>query len=650
MASLDRVVAIHATFDGQVSMPPKIGSGYLLDNRTVLTAAHVLQGPSPDLQWAASLRVTRALDLEPVDVALRGSEVVVAGIGADWAMIHLPGLVKTPIRSANPRFKMLDQRRSGTLEDCVVIGYPQFAADRSDGPAHREVHGRIDLTDGADSGYFMMQSDRRPASARSGSAWAGLSGGVVFHGEHAIGIVTAHSSRDGAAVFTVSGLPSSNAIPDVRVRALLGIVETVDGLSDVLLELEVKEAANLAEVRNVTPYDLGASNWRLGSESDAYVPRKIDDILDKELTPGCFVLIRGGPKSGKTRTAYEALRRNYPDVLVLAMDPSTLGTVMRNPAIAELDRQAVLWLDDAEQFMRSESALTRALVSELRNRPGFMIVGTIRSDQAGLVERSDMRSVYGMAHIVLLPYANYDPAEHVACESAYPDVDLREFSLPEQLVGAPAFEVIYEESRYGDPSLRAVLETAIDWVRTGTARGIGRSLLLSVAHEIARSRYGLDENVAAIDKAIARACAPLMSTNGSPLHGRMSALRSVGLEGGENLYLPLDYLVTTDRECLASDVGGDAGGNATSDKDWFELGDPGRYSGRRDVPDALWIASIDGATLEDAFDIALNARVRAGRSIADRALQRAADVGSSKAMVLWARELIAMAGQIEREA
>jgi hypothetical protein len=560
-------------------------------------------------------------------------------------------MVETPLESPKPRFMKVDQRSSGSLEDCIVIGFPQFASDQSNGPAHREVHGRIAPTDGADSDYLLMRSDLAPATVSGAeSAWAGLSGGLVFHQDRAIGVVAAHSTRDGTAVFQISGLPAPTAVPDARLRSLLGIVEPGSELSEVLRKLDVKGPAGLAEVRNITPYDLGAGNWRVGAEPDDYVPRHADAILDKYVRPGCFVLIRGWPKAGKTRTAYEALLRNSPNALVLAMDPSKVESVMTNPVISGLDCETVLWLDDAERFMRRDSDLTHALVSELQNRHGLMIVGTIRSDQAGNIERSDARSVFGMAQKVPLDYASNDPHEHAACGTTYPDVNLDQFSLPEQLVGAPAFAEIYEGSKHGDLPLRVVLETTIDWVKTGAARGISESQLMELAQEVARLRYQTEVAGAEMLAAIARACAPLKSENGSLLYGRMAALRPTGTANGEKVYWPLDYLVTTDREYIANGTVRDQGVSPLSDEDWFELGDPGQYDERRDVPTSLWMAAIDGASIADAFEIAMNARARSDGEVADLALRKAADVGSRKAMVLRAEELLAMAGQLEREA
>ena len=483
MISIDRVVAIRSVFHAEVGLRPKMGSGYLLDDRTLLTAAHILKGPADQL--AVRLHATRALDLDSVTVTLGGGELVVDDVGDDWAIVHLPRWVNRPISSPPPRFEPVDQTRSGNLEDCVVIGYPHYAADPIEGPVHREVHGRISVTDGADLGHLLLQSDLRPARPpNSLSAWSGLSGGVVFQGGRAIGVVTAHSVRDGAAAFRISGVPSPHTISDGRVRALLGMVSSTDEPTNVLRKLEVKLAGGYARVRDLTPYDLGASDWRTGSERDDYVPRHIDSILDADLRPGCFLLVRGGPKSGKTRTVYEALRRNCPDAVVLAMDPLSVGQVMTHPHIIALNQPAVLWLDDAEHFMRSENTLTRAFMRDLQNRSDLMVVGSIRSDQAGQIERIGPRSSFGLARVVPLEYASSNPAEHSACKSAYPWVDLRRYSLPEQLVGAPQFRVIYEESRQNDLALRAVLETAIDWVRTGVSRPIRRSLLLTASAEI----------------------------------------------------------------------------------------------------------------------------------------------------------------------
>jgi fructose-1,6-bisphosphatase/inositol monophosphatase family enzyme len=81
----------------------------------------------------------------------------------------------------------------------------------------------------------------------------------------------------------------------------------------------------------------------------SYVPRDVDQALDDVLSRGGFALLVGDSTSGKSRAAYEAMRRLPAHWSVLVPRD---GRALRELFDDGLDlKQAVVWLDDLERFL-----------------------------------------------------------------------------------------------------------------------------------------------------------------------------------------------------------------------------------------------------------------------------------------------------------
>ncbi|WP_328678025.1 tetratricopeptide repeat protein [Streptomyces sp. NBC_00343] len=89
-----------------------------------------------------------------------------------------------------------------------------------------------------------------------------------------------------------------------------------------------------------------------------YVARDVDDVLNRVLAEagesGGMVLLTGDSTAGKTRTAYEAMRRVLPGHLLWA--PPRGADLRKLPALVEGQQanRLLLWLDDLEGYMHSQ--------------------------------------------------------------------------------------------------------------------------------------------------------------------------------------------------------------------------------------------------------------------------------------------------------
>ena len=198
------------------------GSGYLIGGRLVLTAAHNV-GYRQDLGDDGQLlvrtvdgseftaRVVLACD-EPSQVDLALLEIGDLRFGE-----HLPPVT----------FARVDRDSPAPVPGCWAVGFPRFGEAGPvlpEGSRRETWQVRGDILPGTKlrAGLLGLQvsSNPEPLVPLSGSAWAGMSGAVVFAtgvpgGELAVGVVSTHHLPEGGSALTivpitaVAGLPTA---------------------------------------------------------------------------------------------------------------------------------------------------------------------------------------------------------------------------------------------------------------------------------------------------------------------------------------------------------------------------------------------------------------------------------------------------------
>jgi hypothetical protein len=184
----------------------RLGSGYLIADGLVLTAAHVLE-PADRLtaQEGQLARVAR-LGGDWLDAT-----VVWVDTGRDVGVLHCPEL------SAGSEVRWGRLTGSDPL-DWGAVGFPVASAGRAAGRQAEHAYGRTSPISERTAGRLALSVESREAIA-GGSPWAGLSGAAVFCGEHLVGVVT---TDPGTYEKSLEGRRAEDFCDDPRFAQLLG--------------------------------------------------------------------------------------------------------------------------------------------------------------------------------------------------------------------------------------------------------------------------------------------------------------------------------------------------------------------------------------------------------------------------------------------
>ncbi|MBP2477920.1 tetratricopeptide (TPR) repeat protein [Crossiella equi] len=350
-----------------------------------------------------------------------------------------------------------------------------------------------------------------------------------------------------------------------------------------------------------------------GSRVPGYVRRDEQDRLDEAVRAGGFVLVVGESTAGKTRAAYESVRRLRPDDFFLA----PLGTAPLRPVLeTAAERQpCVLWLDDLERYLRPDG-LTLAGISQLLARtPGVLVLATIRTpalevygarreaslDADRLGPWRTGREVLNLATEVRLP-RRWSEAE-LARARVHTDPRLRaaaaksgEFGVAELLADGPELVNDWHGAWRpgGHPRGAALVAAAVDCRRAGLHHPMPEHVLAALSEHYLAARGGAALRPEPLAQALSWASTPVRAVSSLLLPA----------DGG---YRAFDYLV--------------------------DLPD------NPPVPTEVWSALIDWAPPAQAAEIAPAARRVAQFDLAIRAYTKAAEAGIGDADISLAIEV-----------
>jgi hypothetical protein len=157
--------------------------------------------------------------------------------------------------------------------------------------------------------------------------------------------------------------------------------------------------AAVGEVDLVQPGGPRLGSWLMEGSLPGYVRRDLDRELDDRLASaaagGGLVVLVGDPKSGKTRTLLEGLRRVVPDRQLWSASPHTPRPLDAMLELLQSDGgqpspwradQIVVVLDDLQQFLVvGQDLLGHTIVDRLTNA-GVLITATLHGDALARLE------------------------------------------------------------------------------------------------------------------------------------------------------------------------------------------------------------------------------------------------------------------------
>ena len=212
----ERAVPVIRFVDGQ----RRVGSGYRIAQRFVLTAAHCVTG--------SGHRVWLADGERRVSVVADGGRLSGSGSAGDHPDAQageaaVVGVPPTPCAR-------VDRGAPGKLGDCVAVGYP--AARRPPGCAvHHCAGGWLDPhcqrsggycwrppvgISGAQGGGFSAARAAHHRNQLGKTPWAGMSGAAVFALGRLVGVVAEHHLPEGDGSLTVVPIDWADRVQDRR--------------------------------------------------------------------------------------------------------------------------------------------------------------------------------------------------------------------------------------------------------------------------------------------------------------------------------------------------------------------------------------------------------------------------------------------------
>lgn len=224
-----------------------LGSGFLLRDGIVLTAAHNLGGQDVS-------------EIGPTGTAVRcldGSEHHVVRVLArshdiDFAVLAVPDLKASAVVIAR-----IDRDQIDVVHDVMAAGFPnyKYAKERPKSQRRQAAQpvGSVSTVEDISAGTLTLKleyGEPAPVATIDGSPWEGLSGAGVMTGERLIGVVIEHHPAEGLGSLRFVPFTKLSMLPEADCLlfcALLGIGDPMElppvNISPVLVQQPAAAAA-----------------------------------------------------------------------------------------------------------------------------------------------------------------------------------------------------------------------------------------------------------------------------------------------------------------------------------------------------------------------------------------------------------------------
>jgi hypothetical protein len=212
----------------------RFGSGYLIADGLVLTAAHVLDratGVAPEEGQPAEVAL--------VEGAWQPATVAWADTGQDVAVLACSGL------SADGDIRW-GRLTGGDPVDWGAVGFPAASVDEDGGRQAEQAFGRASPISGRAAGRLALTVESREAR-RGDSPWAGLSGAAVFCGDYLVGVITTDPE---AYARSLVGLRAEAFCLDPGLVRLLGVPPALEDVAGHVREPGLADLRSTLRSRN----------------------------------------------------------------------------------------------------------------------------------------------------------------------------------------------------------------------------------------------------------------------------------------------------------------------------------------------------------------------------------------------------------------
>ncbi|WP_280690993.1 MULTISPECIES: serine protease [unclassified Kitasatospora] len=291
----------------------------------------------------------------------------------------------------------------GTSDDlsavpgCEAVGYPAVSRYGDGRPDTEQIVGTLKPGSSLMRGRHVLDSvHAAPPAVGGASPWAGLSGAAVFAGAVLAGVVAGDPSH--WAHTRVDAIPVATLLADASFMQTLthhvGTPPTIVSLHAQHGDMarDAGYAYICKPISETSASDFGAhriAEIEGHPPQVPYIPRESDAELDRKMdaigAAGGVLLAIGDSAAGKSRSMFEAMKRNFPSRSVYFPEPDADLRHLVPAMVEESAMPGVLWLDELHLYLRPDG-LTLAVLEGLR-RARVVILGTLRSEYCDLLSR-----------------------------------------------------------------------------------------------------------------------------------------------------------------------------------------------------------------------------------------------------------------------